>query len=74
MAGANTQPTPTDSDTTNTEPQSSLGLSLTAVNTEGPAGPQRAPKNAIGRVGGIAISLPPVLLLLFRPWNLESQQ
>ena len=71
MAGANTQQTPTD--TTNTEPQSSPGLSLTAVNTEGPAGPQRAPKNAIGRVGGIAISLPPVLLLVFRPWNLESQ-
>ena len=32
MAGANTQPTPPD--TTNSETQSSPGLSLTAVNTE----------------------------------------
>jgi hypothetical protein len=28
----------------------------------------------VGMMMMIAISLPPVLLLVFRPWNLESQQ
>ena len=46
----NTQPTPTDR--TNTDPPSCLGLSLTAVDTKGPAGPRRAPNSAMPTLRG----------------------